>query len=312
LAVDTLRLARDGALTQAVGMPFLPLPDGRRLEVSVTGPEGGTPLVFHHGTPGALTPAPALARAAHRHGLRLVTFSRAGYGRSTRHAGRAVGAAAADVAAILDWLEAPRCLTAGWSGGGPHALATAAGLPDRVDAVLVIAGVGPFGKPSLDFLAGMGQDNIDEFGAALASESELRLFLDAQAPGLRAAQAADLVAEMGSLLPEVDRAVLTEEFGDFLVASFREALRESVDGWLDDDLAFTRPWGFDLADVAAPVSLWQGSDDLMVPAAHGRWLADRLPLVYPHLLAGEGHLSIAVGMAEAMVAEIVTLAQQSD
>ncbi len=293
-------------------MPFLPLPDGRHLDVLVTGPDDGIPLVFQHGTPGAVTPAPALARAAHDHGLRMVTFSRAGYGTSTRQPGRSVADAAADVAAILDWLGSPRCLTAGWSGGGPHALATAAGLPDRVDAVLVIAGVGPFGEASLDFLAGMGQDNLDEFGAALASESEVRDFLEAQAPGLRAAQAADLVAEVGSLLPEVDRAVLSDEFGDFLVASFREALRVSVDGWIDDDRAFTRPWGFDLADVVAPVSLWQGSADLMVPFAHGTWLAERLPLVYPHLLAGEGHLSIAVGMAEAMVAEIVALAEQPD
>ena len=288
-------------------MPLLRLPDGRDLDVLVTGPDDGMPLLFHHGTPGALTPVLALARAAHREGLRFVTYSRAGYGSSTRVEGRSVAEIAADIAVVLDHLGADKCLTAGWSGGGPHALATAAGLRDRVTAVLVIAGVGPADAPSLDFLAGMGDDNVEEFRAAMTSEAAVRTFLEAQAPALRSATPDELVSAMASLLPPVDRAVVTDEFGAFLATSFREAVRTRIDGWLDDDLAFVRPWGFDLAEVRVPVSLWQGSDDLMVPAAHGEWLAAALPDVRAHLLTGEGHLSIAVGMADAMVAEVVSL-----
>src|SRR5262245_42900300 len=111
---------------------ILDLPDGRRLDVAVSGPADGMPLVFHHGAPGSVLPCRAMERAVHRRGLRLVTYSRAGYGASMRQPGRDVAAVVADVAAILDHLGASRCLVAGWSGGGPHALAMAAGLPERV------------------------------------------------------------------------------------------------------------------------------------------------------------------------------------
>jgi pimeloyl-ACP methyl ester carboxylesterase len=105
---------------------------------------------------------------------------------------------------------------------------------------------------------------------------------------------------MSSLLPDVDRALLTDEFGEALSANIREGLRTGVDGWLDDDLAFTRPWGFDLGAITVPVQLWQGTEDLMVPFAHGRWLADHVAGVDAHLLEGEGHLSVGVGAVDQM------------
>jgi pimeloyl-ACP methyl ester carboxylesterase len=117
------------------------LPAGRRIDVRVSGPEGGFPLVFHHGTPGAATPMRALERAAHKQGLRLVAASRPGYGRSSRHEGRRVVDVVSDTKAVLHALRADRCVVAGWSGGGAHALACAARLPG-VSATLVIAGVG--------------------------------------------------------------------------------------------------------------------------------------------------------------------------
>ena len=110
---------------------------------------------------------------------------------------------------------------------------------------------------------------------------------------------------MATLLPPVDRAVLTDEFGEDMAASFGEALRLSVDGWLDDDLAFVLNWGFGLQEIAKPVLLWQGEDDLMVPFAHGQFLARHIPGVVPHLLPGEGHLSITVGAMDRMLDELV-------
>ncbi len=141
----------------------------------------------------------------------------------------------------------------------------------------------------------MGEVNIDEFTAAVAGEATLRPFLEEMAPALRAADPAAIVDELVSILPPVDLELLTEEYGASVAESFREALRAGVDGWLDDDLMFTRPWGFDLGGIAPPVSLWQGADDLMVPFAHGAWLAAHLPGARAHLLDGEGHLSIGVG-----------------
>lgn len=281
------------------------LPDGRLVETWVSGPEGGVPLVFHHGTPGAARPARAIERAAHERGLRIVALSRAGYGGSTRLPGRSVGDVVEDTRAVLEALDAEECLIAGWSGGGPHALACAARLPG-VRAALVIAGVAPFEAQGLDFLAGMGQDNVDEFGAAARGEALLAEHLEAQRPELLHATPEGVIAAIASLLPAVDRAVLTDEFGQDSAASFGEALRVSVAGWLDDDLAFVRPWGFSLDEIAVPVALWQGSEDLMVPFAHGRWLADRIPGVAAHLEDGEGHLSIGVGAIDRMLDELTS------
>jgi pimeloyl-ACP methyl ester carboxylesterase len=284
---------------------ILRTPDGRSLDVAVSGPDGAVPLLFHHGTPGSRVPVRALQRAATDRSLRLVTWSRPGYGGSTRRPGRRVVDDADDVAVLLDHLEADRCLVAGWSGGGPHALASAARLPERVVGVLCIAGAAPSTVDGLDFLAGMGEQNLEEFGAARAGEAELRAYLERDAEGLRDVRAEGVVAEMASLLPPVDRAALTSEYGEDLAAGLRESVRTGVDGWLDDDLAMTGSWGFDVGEVEVPAFVWQGEEDLMVPFAHGRWLAHHLPHAVPHLLPGEGHLSVALGALDQMLDELV-------
>ena len=197
---------------------------------------------------------------------------------------------------------------AGWSGGGPHALALAALLPHRFHAVATLAGVAPYAESqgTLDWMAGMGQDNIDEFGASLAGEDPLRAYLEPHVAVLRSVRPHQIVDAMSSLLPEVDRGHLAGEFGDFLAQEMREALSVSPDGWVDDDLAFVEPWGFDLASIAVPVTVWQGSDDLMVPFAHGEWLAAHVPDARVRLLEGDGHLSIVVGRAGEIVDDLLS------
>jgi pimeloyl-ACP methyl ester carboxylesterase len=281
------------------------LPDGRRLDLRVSGPAGGFPLVFHHGTPCAAVPIQALERAAHARGLRLVTASRPGYGDSTPQPGRSVLDAAADTAAVLAAIGADRCLIAGWSGGGPHALACGARL-DATAAVLVIAGVAPYGAAGLDWMAGMGEENIVEFSAALNGEDRLRPYLTGEREQLKDVTAADIVTSFETLLPDVDRAVLTSEFGEDLAANFREAVRTGVEGWLEDDIAFTGSWGFGLEEISVPTMIWQGSADLMVPFSHGQWLASHLPGALVHLEEGEGHLSVALGALDRMLDELVS------
>ncbi len=286
-------------------LDYILLADGRRLDIRVSGPPDGLPLVFHHGTPGAATPIRALERAAHARGLRLVTTSRPGYGGSTRQPGRTVVDVVGDTTAVLQAIAAERCLVAGWSGGGPHALACAARLAGAA-AVLVISGVAPYGAAGLDWTAGMGEDNVAEFGLALEGEDRLRPYLLEQREELKDVTADGIVASLETLLPEVDRAALTGEFGEDLAASFHVGLRLGVDGWLDDDLAFAKPWGFDLAEVTVPSALWQGSEDLMVPFAHGQWLSSRVPGVTAHLEQGEGHLSVGLGALDRMIDELVS------
>jgi pimeloyl-ACP methyl ester carboxylesterase len=286
-------------------MTVITLLDGRQLDIEVTGPDGGDVLLFHHGTPGAVTQTRWIQRAAHARGLRMVSYSRPGYGSSSRRAGRRVADVAQDVAVVLDHLQVDRCLVAGWSGGGPHALATGALLADRVAGVLSIAGIVPDGLPDLDLTTGMGEENIEEFGLARQGEAALRPLLEGMAVELAHADAAGLVEGLGTLLPAVDRAVLTADVGKDMAASFAEGLRTGVDGWVDDDLAFAQHWGFELSQLTVPVFVWQGSDDLMVPFAHGQWLASRVPGVTSHLEQGQGHLSIVVGAIDRMLDELV-------
>lgn len=285
-------------------MTSISLPDGRALDIQVNGADSGPVLVFHHGTPGSLLPRKVMVEQATERGLRLVTYSRAGYGDSDRRAGRTVADIATDVTAILDHLGVEKAMTAGWSGGGPHALATGALLPNRITGVLSIAGVAPYGAEGLDFLGGMGEGNIEEFGAALKGETELRPLLDGMRDELKTATPEAILGELSTLLPDIDRKQITDESGEEMAANFREALKNTVDGWLDDDLAFTVPWGFDLATIEVPAFVWQGSADLMVPFAHGQWLAANVPGATAHLLDGEGHLSVGVGAMPQMLDEL--------
>src|SRR3954453_22839713 len=276
-------------------MTMITLPDGRDLEIEVSGPVDGPVGVFHHGTPGGSSQFRGMADEVHARGHRLVTWSRAGYGASTRRPGRSVADEVDDVRSLLDHLGADDCVVAGWSGGGPHALACGALASDRVRGVLCIAGVAPYDADGLTFLDGMGEENHDEFGAALEGEQSLRAYLEAARPGLLPIPGAESHEQIATLLPPVDQESLTGEFGDFLAHEFRQAVSAGVDGWLDDDLAFTRTWGFALSAIAVPTYVWQGSEDLMVPFAHGEWLTQRVPGVVSHLERGEGHLSIGIG-----------------
>jgi pimeloyl-ACP methyl ester carboxylesterase len=272
----------------------LRLADGRSLDLYVSGPDGGTPLVLHNGTPSGSQQYPPYADAAAARGLRLVSYSRPGYAGSSRRPGRTVADCAADTAALLDHLDADRCYTAGASGGGPHALACAALLPDRVLACATIAGVAPYGADGLDFLDGMAEENHQEFGAALAGPAELQAYLEHEAAAYGRVTGEQVAEAFGGLVSAVDRAVLTGDFADYMAASLHRALSTGIWGWFDDDLAFTLPWGFDLGGVRVPVTVWQGGEDRMVPASHGEWLAAHVPGAKAKLLPAEGHLSIAV------------------
>ena len=260
-------------------------PDGRDLEVLLMGDPEGFPLVYIPGTPTAVAPYPDLSAAAAERGLRVVGWSRPGYAGSTRQEGRTVADAAEDVATILDALGHDRFVVLGWSGGGPHAIACAALLPERCGAAASLAGVAPYDLMGEDWFRGMGQDNVDEFRVAIERPHDLWALIEPQAP--------EIAAMVDGLVDEVDRAALTGEFAEMLAETFRRAVSAGVAGWHDDDLAFARPWGFELADITVPVSVWQGEHDLMVPFGHGQFLAAHVPTAKAHLYPDEGHLSLA-------------------
>jgi pimeloyl-ACP methyl ester carboxylesterase len=270
----------------------IPGPGGRALRVREDGAPGGVPVVVHHGTPGSRLLRESWVEDAAERGIRLIGFDRAGYGGSDRNPGRSVVDVAADVEAISDGLGLERILTHGASGGGPHALASAALLGDRVAAAATLCSVGPFDAADLDFLAGMGDDNVAELGAAVEGEGALTPLLEQVAERILSADPDDLAGELASILSPPDVAVVNGGLATELLASVREGIAAARVGWLDDDLAFVRPWGFELSSIAVPVGLWQGRQDLMVPPAHGEWLAEHVPGVEAHLSDEDGHLSV--------------------
>jgi pimeloyl-ACP methyl ester carboxylesterase len=280
-------------------------PAGRLLEVEVYGPRDGHALIFQTGTPSAGKLFAPMVEAGTSRGLRHVAYSRPGYGRSERAAGRSVADCVADIVAIADRLGIERFYTVGWSGGGPHALASAALLAQRVIAAATLASPAPRHAEGLDWLMGMGAENIEEFGAADTGEEQLRTYLDQHAPELAHATGPDLHAALGDLLSEADGRVLTGEFADYLATCTRAALEHGIGGWFDDDLAFVRDWGVDLGAISVPVAIWHGGQDRFVPYAHGRWLAEHVAGATPHLRTDHGHLSLAIGSYGAVLDDLI-------
>jgi pimeloyl-ACP methyl ester carboxylesterase len=270
----------------------LSTPDGRTLTIYEGGDPAGAAILVHHGTPSCgLLYEPWNAAAAGR-GLRLIGIDRAGYGGSDRLAGRDVAQAAVDSLAVADALGIDRFATWGISGGGPHALACAALCGDRLVAAASLAGIAPWGADDLDWFAGMGEANLEEFDLALTGEEVLRPALEDERTGMLAGTPETFLDGVASLVGDADRAAVRGPLGVWLHQTVAVGLPESTSGWVDDDLAFTRDWGFDLTRIDRPVLVVHGADDRFVPIAHGRWLAERIPGAEAWFDDENGHLTL--------------------
>ncbi|MFG1831686.1 alpha/beta fold hydrolase [Micromonospora chersina] len=256
----------------------LRLGDGRTLHVYDTGGRDRLAVFWHHGTPNIGAPPAPLFAAADRLGLRWVSHDRPGYGGSTPLPGRDIASAAADVAAVADALGLDRFAVMGHSGGGPHALACGALLPDRVVAVVVGAGLAPYGADGLDWFAGMVPAGVASLRAAVAG---------------RAAKEAHQ-ASGAAYDPEFTPADLTALQGEWswFDSVVGPAVRGGPGGLIDDDLAYVHPWGFDPARVTPPVLLSHGERDGIAPVAHAAWLAGRCPAAELRRYPEDGHISV--------------------
>lgn len=256
----------------------LTLADGRTLRVYDSGPvtdRAELPVFWHHGTSQLGTPPEPLGAWAAELGIRWLSYDRPSYGGSSQQPGRDVAAAAADVAAVADSLGIERFAALGTSGGGPSALACAALLPERTVAVACLAGLAPFDPAGFDWFAGMAADGEHELRLAVAGRPALeKHFETAQ-------------FDPDTMFTPSDLAVLEAEW-----AWLGSNGDDGIDGIIDDDLAYVKPWGFRLAQVQAPVLLLHGEDDRIVPSAHSAWLARQLPQAQLSLQPGEGHVSI--------------------
>lgn len=251
----------------------LTLADGRTLHAYDTG-TGGIPVFWHHGTPQVGTPPEPLLDA----GVRWVSHDRPGYGGSTPQPGRTVGSVAADVAAVADALGIDRFAVMGSSGGGPHALACAALLPDRVVAAVSFSGIGPHGVDGLDWFAGMHP----------SGQAELRAALDGREALLAHVTSAEFDPDV---FTDADHLALADDQG-WVGRAAGQAMAGGPGGMVDDDLAYAAPWGFGPRDITAPVLFVHGADDRMVPRSHSEWLADHCAKAELRLTPGDGHVSV--------------------
>jgi pimeloyl-ACP methyl ester carboxylesterase len=274
------------------------MPDGRVLEVHEYGDPSGPPTIAHHGTPGSGARPTLAAEHAGVERIRLVMADRAGYGGSDRLAGRRVASVAADTEAVADALGIDRFCTWGVSGGGPHALACAALLPDRVIAAASLASVAPYDADGLEFTDGMCQENVEEFGASAAGEEELRQLLEPVHQQLIDATDEQILEVFDPSLADVDRLALRSGIVSGLRASIGHGLITRLDGWIDDDLAFVTGWGFDPTAIAVPLLLLHGAQDRLVPFAHGEWLRAALPEAEDWLSVDHGHISLVPRIGE--------------
>ena len=242
----------------------LELGDGRTLHAYDTGSgnvAGQLAVLWHHGSPNIGAPPEPLFSAADRLGIRWVSYDRPGYGGSTPRPDRDVASAAADASAVADALGVDRFAVMGHSGGGSHALACAALLPERVLGAVSVAGLAPFGAEGLDWFEGFGPGGAAELRAAAAGRAALERHLAGSDDG-------------PDFTPE-DEAALAGGWSWFLDVVDEHALAGGMGGFVDDDLAGVGAWGFDPADVLAPTLFVHGARDRVVPASHGEWLARR-------------------------------------
>jgi pimeloyl-ACP methyl ester carboxylesterase len=218
-----------------------------------------------------------------------------GYGESSPQPGRTVADTAADVRAICAELGIYRLATWGFSGGGPHVLACAALLPDLVTAAASLASLAPFDAEGLDWFAGMDQDEVDDTRLFLTDEAAARKKLDKDREEILAASPDELAEGMESMPTPADAALQlgAREFRDFMRPCTKDGLAPGSQGWWDDSCMQLRPWGFDLADIAVPVLLLHGRQDMFVSPGHGEWLAKHIPGVEARLLDDYGHGSLA-------------------
>ncbi|NUV82857.1 alpha/beta fold hydrolase [Streptomyces sp. CAI-155] len=263
----------------------LRLEDGRTLHVYDTGGDGPV-VVWHHGTPNTGAPPAPLFAAAEALGVRWVSYDRPGYGGSSPLPDRTVASAAADVRPVTDALGVGRFTVLGHSGGGPHALACAALLGDRVLGAATVAGLAPYDAEGLDWYAGM----VPSSAASLRAAAEGRAAKEAYEAG---------ATYDPDMFTDADHEALASTWSwfDEVVGP---ALEGGPDAPITDDLAYVAPWGFDPATIAAPLLLVHGEEDRIAPAAHSRWLAERCPTAELRLRPGAGHISVLEAGAEAL------------
>lgn len=280
-------------------------PSGGRLAVECAGaPVGAGKTVFLlHGTPGSLRGPRPRGIYLYRRGITLISYNRPGYADSDRKLERIVADAAKDVEAIADAFGIEEFSVVGRSGGAPHALACAAAesLRGRLLCAAALGSLAPCDAKDLKWDRGMAPSNVAAYSDAEKNLAALKTTLNERARQVRN-NPHSLLDMLWPELINADRQVISDVALRRLIAdTHADALRESADGWIDDVIALSRPWGFQLSEITAPVLLWYGRDDVFSPASHTLWLAERICNAKTELRSGVAHFGSIEILPETLI-----------
>lgn len=264
----------------------LRLRDGRLLGYAAYGTAAGHPVVAFHGTPGSRLMLRVADPPARRLGVRLIVPDRPGYGLSSPQPGRQIADWPDDVRELADALGLERFAVAGISGGGPYVAACAWKMPERLTVAAIVSGMGPV---------------VGEIGEALDRRHRLAFATMRKAPPLLHLVMATaslgwrrlperLIDALHAFMPPADQVIVARpEVRASLLAGLREGFRQGGRGATDELRLFVGPWGFRLEDIRAPVRLWHGEADDLVPCAMGRYVAGAIPGCRAEFIKGAGH-----------------------
>ena len=154
----------------------------------------------------------------------------------------------------------------------------------------------------------MSDGNVAEFSAALQGEAALAAYLEKAAGTVGNLQKDAVMRWIGPAAFAPNTASTADQFAEFVASSFRESVSQGIGGWLDDDLALTRDWRFDLAGIERPVAIWHGRKDTLVPFSHGEWLAEHIPHARTSFHEQDDHMTLPVAMLDQIVEDLVEMA----
>ncbi|HEY6474757.1 MAG TPA: alpha/beta fold hydrolase [Acidimicrobiales bacterium] len=260
------------------------LPDGRRIECHSYGDPGGFPVLYCHGGLSAPVDVAFADDAARERGVRIVAPARPGIGSSDRCRDRCVADWASDMSAVVAALDIERFSVLGWSAGGPFALAVAAGLAPLVVHAATVGGMAPLRPPLSARQLGLRLDQV-LFPLATRSRSLAAVVVRVSALAPAGVERSVLLRS----LPPEDRAVVEKMTPAEVADGLHDALRHGPGGIADDYGVLAAEWGFELADVSGPATVFQGAADTLLPMSHAEALAAQLPAGRLEVVEGAGH-----------------------
>jgi len=285
------------------------LGDGREFAYYEYGDPSGVPAVYITGTPASGLAGALYDDAARTHGVRVVSVDKPGYGRSTLDPARSLSRHAGDIVALVDHLGLDRFAVIGESGGGPHALAVARYLPERLTVTIVLAGLGPATERWV--VEGMRKENRRLL--TLAQRAPWVLSIPIALMGRQMStpeRVAKAAARQQKNAPEADRRYWQEhpEQAAFMYAATADAFRQGSRATTQELVMLARPWGFGLDEVKAPTHVWHGTEDVNVPIAVANRVCEQLPDCTAHIVDGKGH-AVSMYETDAIMATVAAAAK---